>query len=116
MHPLYLVLRGDYAGLLNAMGDKQKADAEFRKVMELGRRSPIRWHPVMIEGLMKYGDELRDRGDTQEAKKVYLEAMEVARKVHWQVRVDQLEEKLAGLRQPPPVKDAAPPRPPPPAP
>lgn len=79
-HPVIALLIGDYAGMLNSSGDLKEAEQQIRKALAIGRRSPARGHPQMIEGIEKLADVLKQRGPDEraEAAKLYREAEEYA--------------------------------------
>jgi tetratricopeptide (TPR) repeat protein len=78
-HPITALLLGSLAGLLREKGDLAAAEKAIREALDIGRHSPLRWHPQMIEGLKQFADALFDRGDLHEAEQLYREALAIAR-------------------------------------
>jgi tetratricopeptide (TPR) repeat protein/tRNA A-37 threonylcarbamoyl transferase component Bud32 len=78
-HPITALLLGSLAGVLREKGDLAAAETAIREALDIGRHSPLRWHPQMIEGLNQLADHLFARGDVQEAEKLYREALAIAR-------------------------------------
>ena len=78
-HPITGLLLGSLAGLLREKGDVAAAETAIREALDIGRHSPLRWHPQMIEGLKGLGDHVFARGDLQEAEELYREALAIAR-------------------------------------
>ncbi len=75
-HPLVALLLGDLAGLLRKKGDMDGARQAIGRALSIGRRSPLRSHPFMIEALIAVGDDARERGNIKEAETHFLEALE----------------------------------------
>ncbi len=77
-HPLVAMLLGDFAGLQRKMGDLAGAEKSMRQALDIGRRSPLRNHPAMIQGLMELADHVRKGGAIEEAESLYREAIDIA--------------------------------------
>jgi len=78
-HPLLAMLLGDMAGLYREMGDLGSAETLIREALEIGRRT-IPLHPAMIEGLTSLADEMFRQKRFDEAERLYIEAIEIARR------------------------------------
>jgi tetratricopeptide (TPR) repeat protein len=80
-HPITALLLGDLAGLLSELKDTKGAEDAIREALAIGRRSHLRCHPLMIEGLHKLANHVRGRND-KEAEALYREALGIARTLH----------------------------------
>jgi tetratricopeptide (TPR) repeat protein len=96
-HPLVGIMRGDLAGCLRQQGDLVAAEAEIRLALDIGRNSLLRHHPAMIEGLRELGIAMQARGNFDEAKQLYEEAMEVCRRTNRQSDLHHIERLLQKL-------------------
>jgi tetratricopeptide (TPR) repeat protein len=76
-HPFTALILGSLAGLLRHR-DRQAAERAVREAIDIGRRSPLRWHPQLIDGIIQLADHVRARGDVQEAEQLYREALSLA--------------------------------------
>jgi tetratricopeptide (TPR) repeat protein len=107
-HPVTALLLGDLAGLLNERGKKTEAEEAIREALTIGRQSPLRWHPLMIEGLQKLANAMRGRND-KEAEALYREALQIARALQRkdlaQPVLDQLNSLLREQNRHAEVKD-----------
>jgi tetratricopeptide (TPR) repeat protein len=94
-HPLYLLLLGDYAGLLRHKGDLAGAEKAIRQAIELGRDSPLYWHPVAAEAILQLADlVLRERRDPVEAEKLYREALNIAKGINKKELIEKAQKRL----------------------
>ncbi|MBW3596420.1 MAG: serine/threonine-protein kinase [Planctomycetes bacterium] len=96
-HPLYLMLLGDYAGLLRQQGDTELALSTVRRALDMADRTIMRWHPAIIEALRELAQEERNRKNYQEAERLYRRALEVARRTGRQQEADALAAQLNDL-------------------
>jgi tetratricopeptide (TPR) repeat protein len=111
-HPITALILGNLAGLLRKKADiardqgdaprsqrlYQEAEQTLREALDIGRSSPLRWHPQMIEALNQLADHLRNRGDVQEAERLYREALSLAEyRLKDQPPYRQTRAKLADL-------------------
>ena len=74
-HPMLAMLLGDMAGMYRETGDLRRTEKLIREVLEIGRRT-IPLHPLMIEGLTSYADEMAKQSRIEEAERLYVEALE----------------------------------------
>ena len=63
------------AEMYREIGDLARSPELMREVLEIGRRT-IPLHPLMIDGLNMYADQMAKRGQIEETERHYLEAME----------------------------------------
>ncbi len=98
-HPISILLLGDYAGLLRQKGDLEGGVRAIRRALELGRGSPIRWHPAGIEARLQLGDYEHRQGNLIEAAELFLEAAEIARRANRPDQIRAAEDRLNDLRQ-----------------
>ena len=77
-HPLYLLVLGEFAGLLRDEGDPAAGEVKIRRCMELVATSPLKWHPSRIEGHLGYGDGLLKQGAPPGSEEQYKLALMVA--------------------------------------
>jgi serine/threonine protein kinase len=77
-HPFTGLLLGKVALLLRQTGDLVGAEKAIREALDIGRHSPARWHPVMIDPLNQLADHVQARGDLEEAEELYREALAIA--------------------------------------
>jgi tetratricopeptide (TPR) repeat protein len=77
-HPVLALLLGDMAGFYRETGDLRRAEELIVEALEIGRRT-IPLHPRMIDGLTSFAEELVRQGRVDEAERLYLEAIDVAR-------------------------------------
>jgi tetratricopeptide (TPR) repeat protein len=97
-HPLTILVLGDYAGLLRQMGELSEAEATLRKAVELGRNSPLYWHPVAVDAILELGDHvLRQKGDAEEAEALYREAVHIADSIGKRDYRERARKKLTDL-------------------
>jgi serine/threonine protein kinase/tetratricopeptide (TPR) repeat protein len=78
-HPLLGLMLGDTAGLYREMGDLVRAEALIREALEIGRKT-FPTHPGMIEALVEFAEMLAGQGRTEEAERLYEEAVGYTRK------------------------------------
>lgn len=100
-HPIVGMYYGNLAGLYRAMGNLDAAERAARSGLEIIRTTPIRNSPIVVDGIMQYGDGVRVRDRTQAAE-LYREALRYARE--WshvnQANIKALESRLAEIRDP----------------
>src|SRR5262249_20434692 len=96
-HFLVVILRGDLAGLLRQKGDLSGAEQEIRQALEIGRRTVLRGHPLMIQALLELGDFERARGQSAEAEKLYREALDIAQRFDRPNLLPTIQTKLDDL-------------------
>jgi eukaryotic-like serine/threonine-protein kinase len=100
-HPLVGFLLGSWAGTLRQKGGKAalvQAEAALREALDIGRHSPLRWHPQMIEGLNQLADHVRARGNQREAEQLYREALALGEyRLKGQALYKQTLDKLTDL-------------------
>jgi tetratricopeptide (TPR) repeat protein len=98
-HPLIGLLWGDYAGMLRQKNDLPGAEKALRKALDIGRKSLLRRHPRMIEGLLELGDYERDRGNVHEADQLYREALEIGQQLGRARDVESAQSRLRSLQK-----------------
>jgi serine/threonine protein kinase len=78
-HLLLALLLGDMAGMYRQTGDLTRAVELMREALEIGRRTfPL--HPLMIDGLTMFADEMAKQEQIKEAERHYLEAIELGKR------------------------------------
>jgi tetratricopeptide (TPR) repeat protein len=99
-HPLRIMALADYAGILKQAGDIEASLSAIREALELGRQSPLYFHPGTIDSLRELADFLHGQGEHDEAERLYREAIQIARKTGQQARLERLTTTLtARLRE-----------------
>ena len=101
-HPLVLIQLGNLAGLYRKQGDQIKAEKTIKEFLELVRPMPaLRSQAMVVDGLMQYADEVRQKRSNPEAEALYREALQYAREKPQgnEKNVEGLEKRLAGLRK-----------------
>jgi tetratricopeptide (TPR) repeat protein/tRNA A-37 threonylcarbamoyl transferase component Bud32 len=98
-HPLVVFQIGNLAGLYRQQGDLIKAEATIREFIELVR--PIgayRSQAFVVDAIVQYGDEVRQRRSAAEAEPLYREALLYARERPQgnEKNIATLEMRLAG--------------------
>lgn len=78
-HILLGMILGDAASLHREMGMLEEAEAMIEEALEIGRKT-IPTHPFMLEGLIKFGDEMSRQKRHSKAMMLYKEALGYARK------------------------------------
>lgn len=78
-HPVLALLLGDMAGMYREKGDMRRGEELIREALDIGRKT-IPLHPSMIEGLIGFGDEMFKQDRFDEAERLYLEAIDIARR------------------------------------
>ncbi len=66
-------------GMYRAHGDVERGEPLLREILDILRVSPpMRSLPVFVDGMLQYGDFLRQRS-TEEALAIHVEALQFAR-------------------------------------
>ena len=79
-HPLIVLQLGNLAGMYRRQGDLVKAQKTATEFLELIRPMPaLRSQSIVVDGLMQYADEVRQRRSVTEAGDLYREALQYAR-------------------------------------
>lgn len=79
-HPYYLMLLGQYAGIQKECGDADGAEASIRRVLDLGVRSPLRWHPLAAKMQREFALHLQNRArpeDLTKAESLHRSSLEI---------------------------------------
>ena len=100
-HPLVLLQLGNLAGMYRQQGDVVKAENTAREFLDRIRLiAVLRSQPIVVDGLMQYGDEIRQRRTATEAAGLYREALQYARERPQgnEKNIEGLEKRLAGLQ------------------
>ncbi len=101
-HPLVLLQPGNLAGMYRKQGDVIKAENMAREFVERIRRMPaLRSQPIVVDGLMQYGNEVRQRRSGTEAEGLYREALPYARERPQgnEKNFEELEKRLTELQK-----------------
>jgi tetratricopeptide (TPR) repeat protein/tRNA A-37 threonylcarbamoyl transferase component Bud32 len=93
-HPFAIMLLGERAGLLRRVGKVAEGEQAIRRTIELGRRSPLRWHPAMMDALVPLADYDVSKHNYAEAVSLYREALETARRCNNQQKIHEISQKL----------------------
>jgi serine/threonine protein kinase len=96
-HLLLALLLGDMAGFYRQTGDLARAVELMREALEIGRRT-IPLHPLMIDGLTMFAEEMAKHGQIEEAERHYLEAIDLGKRRsrinpsddRWKLTLDRL--------------------------
>ena len=68
---LLALLLGDMAGMYREADDFRRAEELMHEaLLEIGRKT-IPLHPLMIDGLTMFADEMAKRGRTEEARRAF---------------------------------------------
>jgi tetratricopeptide (TPR) repeat protein len=99
-HPLVALHLGNMTGMYRAQNNIAKAEPYLREALEIVRALPaMRSAPVVVDGMLQYGDYLRLQQRTEQAKALYSEALQFARaRAEDNVQqIQKLEERLAAM-------------------
>lgn len=79
-HPLVLIQMGNLAGLYRQKGDGVKAERTLQDVLQMVRPVPsLRTQPMIVNAMIQYADEIRQKRSTVEAEGLFREALQYAR-------------------------------------
>jgi serine/threonine protein kinase len=93
-HPFTLVARGAYAGELHRLGRDDEAMKDIREVLEAVKRTPFRYHPKVLDGLIPAADYEFSKQRYAEADSMYREALVIAQRAKNQTKVQELSRKI----------------------
>ena len=99
-HPFVALQLGNLAGLYRQRGELVKAGNTAAEFMDLIRPMPaLRSQPIVVDGLMQFADEVRNRRSPVEAEGLYREALQYARERPQgnEKNIDGLERRLSEL-------------------
>lgn len=74
-HVVYAMVLGNLAGTQRQQGDMAGAEESIRKHMHVVRNSPLRANPGVVDIFLQVADGLVQRGDLDEARAIYREAL-----------------------------------------
>jgi len=93
-HHIVVMHMANMVGMYRAHGDVQRGEPLLREMIDILRTSPpMRSLPVFVDGMLQYGDFLRQRS-SKEASAMYAEALQFGRE-----RPKENEKTLQTLEQ-----------------